>query len=115
MGRQLVVRLFQTFVSLIGMSILIFVLVRASGDPADLMRTATSTEEEIANIRNQWGLDKSYVEQYWLFVSGMVQGDLGRSLIQRLPVTTMIAESLPSSLSLGVLGFAIGMSSALVL
>jgi peptide/nickel transport system permease protein len=115
MGRQLVVRFFQTLVSLIGMSLLIFVLVRASGDPTDLMRTSTTTEAEIANIKEQWGLDKSYAEQYWLFVSGMAQGDLGKSLIQRRPVTTMIGEALPSSLSLGVLAFVLGIGLALVL
>jgi peptide/nickel transport system permease protein len=115
MGRQLVVRLIQSFVSLIGMSLLIFVLVRASGDPVDLMRTSTTTEAEIANIKLQWGLDKSYPEQYWLFVSGMAQGDLGKSLIQRRPVTTMIGEALPSSLSLGVLAFVVGIGLALVL
>jgi ABC-type dipeptide/oligopeptide/nickel transport system permease component len=115
MGRQLVVRLVQTLVSLLGMSLLIFVLVRASGDPTDLMRTSTSTEEEIANIKVQWGLDKSYPEQYWLFVSGMAQGDLGKSLIQRRPVTTMIGEALPSSLSLAGLAFVLGIGLALVL
>jgi peptide/nickel transport system permease protein len=115
MGRQLVIRLFQTIVSLIGMSLLIFLLVRASGDPTDLMRTSTTTEAEIANIKEQWGLDKSYAEQYWLFVSGMAQGDLGKSLIQRRPVTTMIGEALPSSLSLGVLAFILGIGLALVL
>jgi ABC-type dipeptide/oligopeptide/nickel transport system permease component len=115
MGRQLLVRLMQSFVSLIGMSLLIFMLVRASGDPVDLMRTSTTTDAEIANIREQWGLDKSYPEQYWLFVSGMAQGDLGKSLIQRRPVTTMIGEALPSSLSLGGLAFVIGIGLALVL
>src|SRR5260370_30536750 len=97
------------------MSLLIFVLVRASGDPVDLMRTSTTTDEEIANIRVQWGLDKSYPEQYWVFLSGMARGDLGKSLIQRRPVTTMIGEALPNSLSLGVLGFVLGIGLALVL
>jgi peptide/nickel transport system permease protein len=115
MGRQLLIRLIQTIVSLIGMSILIFALVRASGDPVDLMRTPSTTEAEIANIRQQWGLDKSYVEQYWLFASGMAQGDLGRSLIQRRAVTTMIGEALPSTLALASLAFAIGIGLALVL
>jgi peptide/nickel transport system permease protein len=115
MGRQLVIRLIQTFVSLIGMSLLIFILVRASGDPVDLMRTSTTTDAEIANIRVQWGLDKSYPEQYWLFVSGMAQGDLGRSLIQQRPVMTMIGEALPTSLSLGGLAFVLGIGLALVL
>jgi len=102
-------------VSLIGMSLLIFVLVRASGDPADLMRGPSTTDADIANIKVQWGLDKSYPEQYWLFVSGMAQGDLGKSLIQRRPVTTMIGEALPSSLSLGVLAFVLGIGTALAL
>src|SRR5215208_7172094 len=115
MGRQLVVRLVQTAVSLFGMSLLIFALVRLTGDPVDLMRTPSTTEAEIANIKNQWGLDKSYAEQYWLFVSGMARGDLGLSLIQRRPVTTMIGEALPNSLSLGVLAFVIGIGLALVL
>ena len=115
MGRQLVVRLGQTVVSLLGMSLLIFILVRASGDPVDLMRTSTTTDAEIANIRAQWGLDKSYPEQYWVFLSGMAQGDLGKSLIQRRPVTTMIGEALPNSLSLAVLSFILGIGLALVL
>src|SRR5882672_2611193 len=108
MGHQLIIRLFQTVVSLIGMSLLIFILVRASGDPVDLMRTSTTTDAEIANIREQWGLDKSYPEQYWVFVSGLARGDLGKSLIQRRPVTTMIGEALPSSLALAFLACVIG-------
>lgn len=115
MTRQLLIRLVQTVVSLIGMSVLIFLLVRASGDPADLMRTATSTDAEIANIREQWGLDRSLPEQYWVFASGLLRGDLGTSLIQRRPVTTMIGEALPNSLSLGGLAFLLGVSTATVL
>jgi peptide/nickel transport system permease protein len=97
------------------MSLLIFILVRASGDPVDLMRSSTTTDAEIANIKEQWGLDKSYPEQYWVFVSGMLHGDLGKSLIQRRPVTTMIGEALPNSLSFGVLAFVLGIGLAMVL
>jgi peptide/nickel transport system permease protein len=97
------------------MSLLIFILVRASGDPVDLMRTSTTTEEQITNIRAQWGLDKSYPEQYWVFISGIAHGNLGDSLIQRRPVTTMIGEALPNSLRLAVLAFVAGIGLALVL
>jgi peptide/nickel transport system permease protein len=110
-----VVRGFQSILSLIGMSLLIFILVRVSGDPVDLMRTSTTTEADLQNIRVQWGLDKSYPEQYWTFVSGVVRGDLGTSLIQRRPVTTMIGEALPNSLSLAALGFIVGIGLALIL
>jgi peptide/nickel transport system permease protein len=115
MGRQLIIRLLQSILSLLGMSLLIFVLVRMSGDPVDLMRTSTTTEADLANIRAQWGLDKSYPEQYWTFVSGIVRGDLGTSLIQRRPVTTMIGEALPNSLSLAGLAFVVGIGLAVVL
>jgi len=115
MGRQLFVRLLQTVVSLLGMSLLIFILVRASGDPVDLMRTATTTDVDMANMRATLGLDKSYPEQYWIFVSGLLRGDLGNSLIQRRPVATMIGEALPNSLSLGVAAFVVGIGLALVL
>ncbi len=115
MGRQLLIRLAQTIVSLLGMSLLIFVLVRISGDPVDLMRTSTTTDADLARIRANWGLDKSYPEQYWVFVSGVVRGDLGDSLIQRRPVTTMIGEALPNSLRLAVGGFVIGIGLAFVL
>ncbi|HEY1294966.1 MAG TPA: ABC transporter permease [Chloroflexota bacterium] len=115
MGRQLIIRLAQTFVSLIGMSLLIFIIVRASGDPVDLMRTATTTDADMANMRATLGLDKSYPEQYWIFLSGLARGDLGNSLIQRRPVSTMIGEALPNSLTLGVGGFVVGIGLALVL
>src|ERR671938_1237204 len=112
MGRGLIIRFVQTLVSLIGMSLLIFILVRASGDPVDLMRTSTTTDADIARIRELWGLDKSYPEQYWVYVTGLLHGDLGTSLIQRRPVTTMIGEALPNSLSLAIGGFIIGIGLA---
>ena len=115
MGRFIIVRLFQTVVALVGISVLVFVLVRASGDPTMLMRTATSTEEEIANIKHQLGLDRSLPEQYWIFVRSLARGDLGKSLIKRRPVTTMIGEALPRSLELGISSFVVSMLASLLL
>jgi ABC-type dipeptide/oligopeptide/nickel transport system permease component len=115
MGRFILVRLLQTVIAMVGISVLIFVLVRASGDPTMLMRTATSTEEDITNIKEQLGLDKSAPVQYWLFVKSLAQGDLGKSLTKRRPVTTMIGEALPKSLKLGVLSFVASMIGALLL
>jgi ABC-type dipeptide/oligopeptide/nickel transport system permease component len=115
MGRFILLRLFQTIIALVGISLLVFVLVRASGDPTMLMRTATSTEEEITNIKQQLGLDKSPPEQYWIFVKNLARGDLGKSLTKRRPVTTMIGEALPKSLWLGVSSFVVSMIGALLL
>ena len=94
---------------------LIFILVRASGDPTTLMRTATTTEEEIANIKEQLGLDKSNPEQYWIFLKTLARADLGDSLIQRRPVVEMIGEALPNSIKLGLSSFAVTMILAMLL
>ena len=115
MGRFIIIRLLQTVVALIGISILIFVLVRASGDPTMLFRSALSTEEDIARIRADLGLDKPVLEQYWIFVTDLAHGDLGESLIKRRPVTEMIVERMPNTLSLALSSFAVSMLLALVL
>jgi peptide/nickel transport system permease protein len=115
MTRFIMIRLVQAFIALIGISILIFVMVRASGDPTMLFRTSMSTEEDIARIRTNLGLDKSMQEQYWIFLSGMFRGDLGESLVKERPVTEMIIERLPNSLKLAVSSFFISMIVAFFL
>jgi len=115
MGRFIIIRLLQAIVALIGISILIFVLVRASGDPALLMAGSTSTAEEIDRIRADMGLDKSLPEQYWIFVTDLVQGDLGESFVKQRPVTGMIWELLPNTLSLAGTSFFLSMLLALFL
>jgi len=115
MGRFIIIRLLQAIVALIGISILIFVLVRASGDPALLMAGSTSTAEEIDRIRADMGLDKSLPEQYWIFVTDLAQGDLGESFVKQRPVTGMIWELLPNTLSLAGTSFFLSMLLALFL
>jgi peptide/nickel transport system permease protein len=115
MVRFVIIRFLQAIASLIGISILIFVLVRASGDPTMLMRTATSTEEDIQNIRVNLGLDKSYPEQYWIFLKGMVQFDFGKSLVRNNTVMNMIGEALPNTLKLALVSFFVGMLLATAL
>jgi ABC-type dipeptide/oligopeptide/nickel transport system permease component len=115
MTRFIIVRLLQTFVALIGISILIFVLVRVSGDPADLYRTSLTSEEDIARIRHNMGLDKPIPEQYWIYITGLAQGDLGESLVKHRPVTGMIMERLPNTLSLAVISFLVSMILAFFL
>lgn len=115
MGRFIVMRLLQTIIALIGISLLIFLLVRVSGDPTNLMRTSTTTEADIQHIRQVLGLDKSLPVQYWIFVKGIAHGDFGYSYIKLRPVTSMIAESLPYSLKLGISAFVVGMGISLIL
>jgi peptide/nickel transport system permease protein len=115
MTRFIIVRLLQTIVALLGITVLVFFLVRASGDPINLIITPTSTPAEIENLKEQLGLDKSYAEQFWIYISGLARGDLGDSIIKRRPVSGMIGEALPNTLKLGLPAFFIGMLLAVLL
>ncbi len=115
MTRFIIFRLVQTVIALFGISILIFALSRASGDPTMLMRTPLSTEEDIDRIRVSLGLDKPWPEQYWIFIRDMAHGDLGDSLTKKRPVTEMIFERLPATFSLGISAFLLGMIGSFLL
>jgi ABC-type dipeptide/oligopeptide/nickel transport system permease component len=115
MLRFIIIRLIQSVIALIGIAMLIFVLVRVSGDPALMLATATSTEEDIQQIRVNLGLDKSIPEQFWIFVTDVVQGDMGESLFKKKPVTELIAAALPNSLKLIFPSWAVAMLGALLL
>src|SRR5581483_10723249 len=115
MGRQILLRVGQTFVALIGMTLLIFILVRASGDPPLLLRSPSMTDEDVRNLQSSLGLDKSYPEQYLIFMNGLLHGDLGRSLVQRRTVSSMIGAALPNTLKLAGSGFVVGIGAAIVL
>ncbi len=115
MGRFILMRLIQSVVALVGIAMLIFVLVRVSGDPALMLATATSTEEDIQQIRVNLGLDKSIPEQFVIFVSDVVKGNLGESLFKKIPVTKMIGAALPNSIKLILPSWALAMLGAVLL
>ena len=115
MLRFIIIRLLQSVIALVGIAMLIFAMVRISGDPALMLATATSTAEDIQQIRVNLGLDKSMPEQFWIFVTDVVKGDLGESLFKKRPVTEMIGAALPNSIRLILPSFGVGMLGALLL
>ncbi len=115
MLRFIIIRLLQSVVAVIGIAMLIFAMVRISGDPALMLATATSTAEDIQRIRVNLGLDKSIPEQFWIFVTDVVQGDMGESLFKKQPVTEMIGAALPNSIKLILPSWGVAMLGALLL
>jgi peptide/nickel transport system permease protein len=95
--------------------VLVFFLLRASGDPVTLIRSPQMSEAQVQAISAQMGLDKSYPEQLWIYISGLARGDLGTSLLKQRPVSEMIGDALPNTLKLGVTAFVTGMSLAFLL
>ena len=111
--RYIVIRLLQAVGVLFFLSIIIFVVVRASGDPVTLMLPPEATEEEEAHVRHVLGLDRPIHIQYALFISRAVRGDFGKSLTARRPVTELIGQALPNSARLCAV--AMGMAFLLAL
>lgn len=86
---------------LVGVSILVFVLVRVlPGDPIRTIVPETATEADIAAARERYGLDKPIVTQYWIFISNAVQGDFGTSFQTGRSVASEMAEKIPPTLEL---------------
>ncbi len=102
-------RLLQTVPVLSGIVLVVFLVVRLiPGDPARIMLGMRATEERLAALRTELGLDLPIWQQFGLFVGNIVQGDLGTSLFYRRDVTSVILERLPVTVSL--VGFSVLLS-----
>ena len=107
MWRYILKRLLQAVICILGVSVIIFMLARLTGDPALLMAPFGSPVEVILALREKWGLDLPIIVQYWRFISNAVQGDLGLSLRFGTPVITLWLDRLPNTLLLAGVSFAI--------
>lgn len=103
MKRYILKRIFQAAICLVGVTIIIFLLTRLSGDPVVLMVAPEATQEDIEEMRNTLGLNEPLYIQYWKFVSRAVRGDFGKSLrwnrnnldlfLERFPNTLLLAST----------------------
>jgi peptide/nickel transport system permease protein len=97
-------RLVQTIPVLFGIVLTVFLVVRLiPGDPARIMLGTRASEEKLAELRTELGLDQPIWQQFVTFVGNVAQGDLGQSLFYRRPVLDIILERLPVTVTLVVL------------
>lgn len=111
MGQWIVRRLCQVPPTLLIISVVVFVLVRASGDPVDAYLPLEAPESLRQEMREQLGLDEPLPIQYLRFVSNAMRGDFGISMTHRRPALEVALERLPATLQLAMaaLGLACGM------
>ncbi|HLZ26225.1 MAG TPA: ABC transporter permease [Chloroflexota bacterium] len=105
MGRATYIRnrLFLMVFVLFGVTILVFSMVHfLPGDPAATILGDRGTVQNIAELHEQLGLNRPLPEQYWLFVSGLVRGQMGTSLMFRQPVSEMVLSRVPITIGLTV-------------
>jgi len=87
--------------SLIGIVVATFILARAlPGDPAVYFAGPAANAESVEQVRVSLGLDKSWPEQFWIYVTDITQGSLGTSLTSGQPVLDDLTQRLPASLEL---------------
>lgn len=100
MKRFIVKRGGYAVLSLLLLSLIIFLLVRLTGDPSVLLVEPGASKEDLAAVRLQLGLDRPIWVQYGQFVSSLARGDLGHSFYYRTPVLELYLSRLPHSLLL---------------
>ena len=101
MAAYLIRRLIQAALILLGVSLVtFFLLYLLPADPVRQIAGRSATAQTVQNIREQLGLDQPFVVQYWRYLSGLVQGDLGRSYLQKSEVAVLIWARLPATLLL---------------
>jgi peptide/nickel transport system permease protein len=106
-------RTIQSVVSLWVIVTIVFFAARLSGDPAEMLVGGEASREHIAALRAHYGLDRSVVVQYALFLRNTLAGDLGESIQFGRPVTEMLQSRLGASLQLMIGAMAFALASAL--
>lgn len=109
-------RVAEMIVALFVMSLVVFGLGRALGDPVALMLSDFATEADQQALRRDLGLDKPLSVQYLTFAGNALRGDLGRSITgDRQPVMDIIASRLPASLQLAGIALALSLAAGIPL
>lgn len=91
--------LYALFV-LLGVSVIVFLLVRLTGDPAALMVPLDATDEDVAQLRRTLGFDRPLLVQYGDFIVRGIQGDFGTSIRHQQPAMDMVLGRMPATFQL---------------
>jgi len=111
--RYLVQRVLQGALTLLVISLIVFLLARLSGDPLHIMLPEEATAEDYAAAARQWGLDKPLPLQYLAFLGNALRGDLGKSIRLRRPTLELVLERLPATLQLAGASIAVSLLIAI--
>ena len=114
-GKAISLRTLELALMLVGLSTLLFFLLRATGDPAVAIAGADADEEALSTIRAAYGFDRPLLEQYGMFLARLLQGGFGESLASRQPALEMVLTALPATVLLAVLALVMTIVIALPL
>jgi ABC-type dipeptide/oligopeptide/nickel transport system permease component len=104
MQRYFISRLVQSVFLLFGVMLLVFVMVRVTGDPAALMMPREASPEDVEAFREKMGFNDPTLVQFARFISGAITGDFGNSLHFKTPAMPMVVDRLPATVQLALTG-----------
>jgi peptide/nickel transport system permease protein len=105
MQRYVIRRLGRTLFALWGVSTIVFIVLRLSGDPAVLLLPQEASVEDVLRLRQDLGLDDPFLVQYLRFLGSSALGDFGESLRHREPAMTLVVSHLWATIELSVAAF----------
>jgi len=109
-GKYALRRLLQMIPVLILVSIVIFAIIHLiPGNPAEIMAGPNATDEQLAALKQQYGLDQALWVQYFLWLKHVLSGDLGVSFINGYPVGKLILQRIPATIELALAAAIIGL------
>ena len=104
MSGFLIRRLAQGVISIVGASIVIFLISRLSGDPILILLPNDASPALIEDTRRNLGLDQPLWRQYLIFAQNALAGDFGRSYRWQMPALRLILDRLPATIELALCG-----------
>ena len=107
MPRYLIRRLGRAIFALWGISTIVFVVLRLSGDPATLLLPQEASVEDVMRLRHDLGLDAPLLLQYLRFLGNSVAGNFGESLRHREPAMALVRSHLWATLELSFAAFCV--------
>jgi ABC-type dipeptide/oligopeptide/nickel transport system permease component len=106
--RAILFRLATTAVTLFGVAVIVFFVIRVvPGNPIAMMLPPGATEDDVARLTALYGLDKSIPQQFLIWGSGVLHGDFGTSITTRQPVLGLVLGRLPATLELSTMALLI--------
>ena len=106
--RGILTRSVTTLITLFGVAVIVFVVIRvAPGDPIAMMLPPGASQADIDRLRALYGLDKSILEQFFIWLGNVLEGDFGTSISLRQNVLAIVLNRLPATLELSLLALLI--------
>jgi ABC-type dipeptide/oligopeptide/nickel transport system permease component len=116
MGKYIMRRLWLMAPALLGVSLVVFAILRLlPGDPAMAMLGVDASPSELVRMRGLLGLDRPLYEQYIRFVSDILRGDFGKSIVRGTPALQTVLDTLPATIELALSAMLVSMAIAIPL